>query len=61
VFPTVYPWVQAFIWAFKPTDVVDIRRFPRQEAAALRMESARRRRGRPAATKASRDPKRHTL
>jgi hypothetical protein len=26
------PWVQAFIWAFKPTDVVDIRRFPREEA-----------------------------
>ncbi len=29
--PTVYPWVQAFIWAFKPTDVIDIRRFPREE------------------------------
>ena len=30
--PTVYPWMQAFIWAFKPTEVVDIRRFPREEA-----------------------------
>lgn len=30
--PTVYPWVQAFIWAFKPTDKIDIRRFPKEEA-----------------------------
>jgi hypothetical protein len=28
------PWIQAFIWAFKPTDVVDIRRFPAEEARA---------------------------
>ena len=27
--PTIYPWVQAFIWAFKPTNIIDIRRFPR--------------------------------
>ena len=33
--PTVLPWVQAFIWAFKPTDIVDIRRFPKEEAKAL--------------------------
>ena len=33
--PTVYPWVQAFIWAFKPTDIVDIRRFPKEEANAI--------------------------
>jgi hypothetical protein len=33
--PTIYPWVQAFIWAFKPTDIVDIRRFPREEARAI--------------------------
>jgi hypothetical protein len=26
--PTIYPWVEAFIWAFKPTNVVDIRRYP---------------------------------
>jgi uncharacterized membrane protein len=26
--PTVYPRMQALIWAFKPTDIVDIRRFP---------------------------------
>src|SRR5271167_2501964 len=30
-FLAVVPWIQAFIWAFKPTDVVDIRYFPRQE------------------------------
>ena len=30
--PTVYPWMQALIWAFKPTDIVDIRRFPAEEA-----------------------------
>lgn len=25
----VVPWIQAFIWAFKPTDVVDLRYMPR--------------------------------
>lgn len=30
----VWPWMQAFIWAFKPTDVVDIRRFPPEERQA---------------------------
>ena len=39
--PTVYPWVQAFIWAFKPTDVIDIRRFPAEEAKAHRRGDAR--------------------
>jgi hypothetical protein len=39
--PTVLPWIQAFIWAFKPTDVVDIRRFPRDEANAIDAETAR--------------------
>jgi hypothetical protein len=33
--PTVLPWIQAFIWAFKPTDIVDIRRFPKDEARAI--------------------------
>ena len=27
----VVPWIQAFIWAFKPTDVVDIRNMPEEE------------------------------
>ncbi len=40
-FFALYPWFQALIWAFKPSDVVDIRRFPRAEAAAEREEQAR--------------------
>jgi len=39
--PTVLPWVQAFIWAFKPTDIVDIRRFPKDEARAVEEDIAR--------------------
>jgi hypothetical protein len=39
--PTILPWVQAFIWAFKPTDIVDIRRFPKAEARALEDEALR--------------------
>jgi Protein of unknown function (DUF3302) len=39
--PTVLPWIQAFIWAFKPADVVDIRRFPTEEAKAIEEENAR--------------------
>ena len=34
-FLAIVPWIQALIWAFKPTDVVDIRRFPREEQAAI--------------------------
>ena len=30
-FPAVMPWIQAFMWVFKPTDVIDIRYFPKQE------------------------------
>jgi hypothetical protein len=39
--PTIVPWIQAFIWAFKPTDVVDIRRFPAAEARAIEEDIAR--------------------
>jgi len=39
--PTILPWIQAFIWAFKPTEIVDIRRFPREEAKALDEEMSR--------------------
>jgi hypothetical protein len=31
-FFVVVPWVQAFIWAFKPTDIIDVRRFPKEVA-----------------------------
>jgi len=41
VLPTIYPWVQALIWAFKPTDIVDIRRYPREEADFVDQEIAR--------------------
>lgn len=40
-FLPVVPWIQAFVWAFKPTDVVDIRRFPAQEAAGIDEDIAR--------------------
>lgn len=40
-FLAVVPWMQAFLWAFKPTDVVDVRRFPRQEQEAEREDLAR--------------------
>lgn len=39
--PTIYPWVQAFIWAYKPTDIIDIRRFPPEEAQAIEKDIAR--------------------
>ena len=39
--PTVLPWIQALIWAFKPTDIIDVRRFPRDEARVIDEELAR--------------------
>lgn len=40
-FLVAVPWIQAFIWAFKPTDIVDIRRFPKAEAIGIEEEIAR--------------------
>jgi Protein of unknown function (DUF3302) len=40
-FLAVVPWIQALIWALKPTDVVDIRRFPREEQLATAKEIER--------------------
>lgn len=40
-FLAVVPWVQAFIWAFKPTQVIDIRRYPEAEAVAINEQIAR--------------------
>lgn len=34
-FIAVVPWMQAFFWAFKPTNVVDIRRTPTEERKAI--------------------------
>lgn len=39
--PTIYPWMQALIWAFKPTDIVDVRRMPPEEARAIDEDIAR--------------------
>ncbi len=30
-FLAVVPWIQALIWAFKPTNVIDIRHLPEEE------------------------------
>lgn len=35
-FLAVIPWIQALIWAFKPTDKVDIRYFPQAERISER-------------------------
>ena len=40
-FLAIVPWMQAFIWAFKPTNVVDIRRYPKAEDAAIDEENVR--------------------
>jgi hypothetical protein len=40
-FLAIVPWIQALIWAFKPTDKVDIRRFPDEERIAEREELRR--------------------
>src|SRR5271165_3478541 len=40
-FVAIVPWVQAFIWAFKPTDVVDIRYLPRDTRRETDEEIAR--------------------
>jgi hypothetical protein len=40
-FLAAVPWIQAFIWAFKPTNIVDVRRMPAQEAKGIDEEIAR--------------------
>jgi hypothetical protein len=40
-FLAIVPWIQAFIWAFKPTQVVDIRRNPQAEQEAIDEEFAK--------------------
>jgi hypothetical protein len=48
-FLAIVPWIQALVWALKPTDVIDIRRFPSEEQAAID-EDIQRLTGRPAST-----------
>jgi hypothetical protein len=40
-FLALVPWIQAFIWAFKPTQVIDIRRYPAGEQTAINEEIAK--------------------
>jgi len=40
-FLAVVPWIQAFIWAFKPTNIIDIRNFPREEARSIDQQISR--------------------
>jgi len=40
-FLAVVPWIQAFIWAFKPTTVIDIWRFPPEEQRDIAENIAR--------------------
>src|SRR5208283_1294448 len=40
-FLAIVPWIQAFIWAFKPTQIIDIRRYPTAEAVAIDQEIAK--------------------
>lgn len=39
-FAAIVPWIQVLIWAFKPTDKIDIRRFPEAERIAEQKELA---------------------
>jgi hypothetical protein len=55
-FMAVVPWIQAFIWAFKPTDIVDIRRFPTEELRAIE-DNIRRLKGEAETTPTSPAPK----
>jgi hypothetical protein len=40
-FMAVVPWMQAFLWAFKPTQPIDIRRTPSEERKAIEEAMAR--------------------
>jgi hypothetical protein len=40
-FLTIVPWIKALGWAFKPTDVVDIRYLPQQEQLDINQQIAR--------------------
>jgi len=40
-FLAIVPWIKALGWAFKPTDVVDIRYFPQQEQQDINQQIAK--------------------
>jgi hypothetical protein len=60
-FLAVVPWMNALIWAYKPTDKVDIRRLPKAEAVATEEMLAKmrefRKPGRPKKEHPKPDPK----
>ena len=37
----LYPWLKALVWAFKPTDVIDIRYTPKEEKRDIEEQIAR--------------------
>ncbi len=39
-FLAIVPWIKALGWAFKPTDVIDIRYFPKQEQQDINQQIA---------------------
>lgn len=40
-FLTIVPWIKALGWAFKPTDVIDIRYFPKEEQLDIEEQIAK--------------------
>jgi len=40
-FMAIVPWIQALIWAFKPSNVIDIRRYPKEEQQETEVMIAR--------------------
>ena len=52
-FLAVVPWIQALIWAFKPTDVIDIRHLPQETQQDTEAMIARLTRPRAAAARAA--------
>lgn len=36
----IVPWLKAFMWAFNPSNIVDIRRFPKDEQLAIKEKQA---------------------
>ena len=40
-FLAVVPWVQALIWSLKPTNIIDVRRWPAEEQRAIASDIAK--------------------
>jgi hypothetical protein len=55
-FLAIVPWIQALMWAFKPTDVVDIRYLPKEERRETEAMIARLTGNAPAASSSTAEP-----